>query len=180
MSSPFTLEQTQVLVELASAWADRKLVLIGAAALGCHVSMTWRRTNDIDLTVVADIASTQAALHKLGFRRHEKQEHRWFSSTGVALDILPVTREDFASRKLEWPEGGHVMELQSFDLLLKHTQRFALDNTHTLEIAIVPVIVILKMRLSRRAPQLQCSASTRLRLLLRPSPGPRCHSWLGP
>ncbi|HEX7479213.1 MAG TPA: hypothetical protein VF331_15515 [Polyangiales bacterium] len=91
-TAPFTLEQTRVLIELAGAWSDRKLVVIGAAALGCHGSMTWRRTNDIDLTVVADIPSTQADLRRLGFRRHEKQEHRWFSTTGVALDIHVIER----------------------------------------------------------------------------------------
>jgi len=145
VSGPFTPEQNEVLIRLVTAWADRKMVLIGAAALGCHVTMTWRRTNDLDLTVVAGIASTAAELQELGFRRDDRYEHRWFSSSGVALDILPVTRDDVARGKLIWPESGFVMGLQSFDLLFTHTQRFSLDESHELEIATLPVIVLLKM-----------------------------------
>ncbi|MGE3676136.1 MAG: hypothetical protein AB7K71_41085, partial [Polyangiaceae bacterium] len=32
-------------------------VLIGAAALGCHLEMTWRKTADLDLTILADLAA---------------------------------------------------------------------------------------------------------------------------
>jgi predicted nucleotidyltransferase len=120
-------------------------VLIGAAALGCHMAMTWRRTDDIDLSVVADVSTTASELRVLGFRRHPKLEHRWFSPREVALDILPMTRDDIARRTLTWPESGFVMNLGSFDLLFAHTHKLALDDTHELQIATVPVIVILKM-----------------------------------
>jgi predicted nucleotidyltransferase len=73
-------------------------------------------------------------------------EHRWFSPSEVALDILPMTREDIARRALIWPDSGFVMNLGSFDLLFTHTHKLALDDAHELEIATVPVIVILKMQ----------------------------------
>jgi predicted nucleotidyltransferase len=120
-------------------------VLIGAAALGCHMAMTWRRTDDIDLTVVAEVTTTASELRELGFRRHPKLEHRWFSPSEVALDVLPVTREDIARRTLTWPDSGFVMNLGSFDLLFAHTNKLALDDAHELAVATVPVIVILKM-----------------------------------
>jgi hypothetical protein len=145
MTEPFTPEQRDALCRVVDTWPDSKLVLIGAAALGCHVSMTWRRTNDIDVTIVADIATVTAQLRAIGFTRDPKREHRWRAHNGVVFDVLPVTRDAIARRELEWPESGFVMTLPAFDLLLVHTIRFEIDPTHSIDVATIPTIVVLKM-----------------------------------
>jgi predicted nucleotidyltransferase len=144
MKSPLTEAQVMVLAELVTCCADRKLVLVGAAAVGCHVPMTWRQTHDIDIVVLADIESTTTALRAIGLVRHARLEHRWYSESGVQLDVLPASAADLARGKLVW-QSGHVMSLEGFDLAFAHSQALELTNAASSSVATVPVIVVLKM-----------------------------------
>ena len=54
MSAGLKPAQEEVLEQLLRAWPERRMVLIGAAALGMHLEMTWRETFDVDLTLIAD------------------------------------------------------------------------------------------------------------------------------
>ena len=146
MSDPLTREQMQVLTQVRRAWPDRQLVLIGAAALGVQLPMTWRRTSDLDLTVVADARIVAVDLRRLGLERHSKLEQRWHApGTGVRIDILPASKADLDSGHMVFAESGHVMNLAGFDLAFRHTQALPLDVDTSIAVATVPVIAVLKM-----------------------------------
>ncbi len=146
MNSALSPEQVQVLARLRRAWPDRQVVLIGAAALGAHLPMTWRRTADLDLTVVADSASVAVDLQHLGLERHPKVEHRWqVPGTNVRLDILPASHAELASGRLVFADSGHVMNLAAFDLAFRHTREIRLEPDVSIAVATLPVIVVLKM-----------------------------------
>ena len=87
--NPFAPAQRQTLLALRKALPDTRTVLVGAAALACQMDMAWRKTNDLDLTVVADEAELAAELRGLGWTRHERFEQRWASPQGVIVDAPP-------------------------------------------------------------------------------------------
>lgn len=145
MTTALTSDQVRALCAVVEIWSDRKVVLIGAGALGLQLAQPGRITHDLDLTVAANVVDTTAALRKLGFTRHENAEHRWLGHGGVRLDILPITAEDMARGTLVWPESGHVMGVRGFDLVFMHTHALALDDEHSIDIAMLPVLVLLKM-----------------------------------
>ncbi len=46
-----TAQQVEALKTLLQIWPEERIVLIGAAALGCFLDMRWRQTYDLDLSV---------------------------------------------------------------------------------------------------------------------------------
>ncbi len=144
-NNPFTPAQREALLELRREWTERRIVLIGASALACQIEMRWRRTNDIDLTIVAEQKELAADLTSLGWKRDARLEQRWMSPQGVLVDALPASHADIAAGKLVFAESGHVMNLAGFDLALAHHVPVSLGPAHFIDVAIVPVVVILKM-----------------------------------
>jgi hypothetical protein len=61
----FTPAQIEALLALRKSLADVRTVLVGAAALACQMEMCWRKTNDLDITVVADEEELTARLRGL-------------------------------------------------------------------------------------------------------------------
>ncbi len=144
-SGPFTPAQRAALLDLRHAWPERRIVLIGASALACQIEMRWRPTNDLDLTVVAEQAQLAVDLNALGWKRDKHLEHRWTSPHGVMVDALPASRVDMSAGKLTFAESGHVMNLAGFDLAFKHDVPVSLDANHHVDVATIPVVVVLKM-----------------------------------
>ena len=142
---PFAPAQTETLLALRKGLPDVRTVLVGAAALACQMDMRWRKTNDLDLTVVAEEADLANKLRALGWERHERYEQRWTSVQGVVVDALPAAPASLAVGKLVFTESGQVMSLVGFDLALAHYAVVPLDETTGLEVATVPVIAVLKM-----------------------------------
>ena len=143
MRAPFTSEQVRVLTRLLDHCAGERVILIGAGALGCHVPMTWRRTHDLDLTILADMESAETALRAAGLVRDPKVEHRWLAQ-GVRLDVLPATEQDIERRQLVWP-SGQIMSLVGFDLAYEHTLPVPLNASCVIRVPTLPVLVVLKM-----------------------------------
>ena len=130
--TPFTPEQLAALATLKKAWPTRRLVLIGAAALGCRIEMRWRRTNDLDLTVVAEPGEAEAELRTLGWLQDPRMEQRWHSPEGVLVDVLPVGPTSLAAGKLLFSATGKQMSLVGFDLALRHVSAEGVDRILTL------------------------------------------------
>lgn len=143
--SPFAPSQAATLLALRKGLPHVRTVLVGAAALACQMDMRWRKTNDLDLTVVAEEADLAARLRGLGWKRHERYEQRWTSKQGVIVDALPAAPASLAEGRLVFAESGHVMSLVGFDLALAHCVAVPLDGATDLEVATVPVIAVLKM-----------------------------------
>jgi predicted nucleotidyltransferase len=141
----FTFDQLAALATLRRAWPTRRLVLIGAAALGCQIEIQWRRTNDLDLTLVADPDEASAELRTLGWRQDPCMEQRWHGPEGVLVDVLAVGEDSLAAGKLVFSASDRVMNLAGFDLALSHVTQVQLEPGLLLDVATVPVIAVLKM-----------------------------------
>jgi hypothetical protein len=60
--------------------------------------MKWRRTNDLDLTVVANQSELLVELRDLGWAKEPRLEQRWTSSQGVVVDVLLASATDIEAR----------------------------------------------------------------------------------
>jgi predicted nucleotidyltransferase len=121
------------------------VVLIGAAALGCHFEMTWRRTNDLDLTFVAEPEQIADELRALGWIRDLRIEHRWTSTFGTRVDVLPASPALLAAGTHVFSETGQSMNLAAFALALAHYVALELEPGLSVDVASVPTIAVLKM-----------------------------------
>jgi len=142
---PFGREGIATLMALRRLFPARPVTLIGATALGCHIPMTWRRTEDLDIVVALSIEDASRTLGSVpGWSRNPRKEHEWRAPEGVQIDLLPVSDEALASGALVWPSTGHTMSL----LGMRHALAAApTEIAEGLELAIpsVPVIALLKM-----------------------------------
>ena len=141
----FSPAERCALRELTELWVDRKIALVGASALGCHIDMSWRKTSDLDLGVAVELDEYPAGLEvREGWTQDGKYEHRWISPAGVKLDILPAGPRLLEAGVLLW-SSGHEMSLCGLDLALQHTRPAAIDNDFSIQVARAEVIALLKM-----------------------------------
>ena len=142
----FTAEQIDALAAVHAAWPHRPIRLIGAAALGYHIPMDWRRTSDLDLTLAADFDELDASLARLpGWRREPRIEHRWWSPEGVKVDIVPAAPHHLAKGSITWPVSGYEMSVEGLELAFQHAVEARLSATTVVSIARLPALVVLKM-----------------------------------
>lgn len=144
--NPLTPRQVQALRDLKGAWPDVQQVVVGAAGLGFHLEMTWRKTNDLDLAVAIPVAQFPAGLEKLdGWTRDERYEHAWTAPGNIEIDILPVGAPQLASGKLVWPKSGDELNVVGYRHVYERAVTAPVAADFTVQVAPVPVIVLLKM-----------------------------------
>lgn len=142
---PVTQRQAQALAAVRAAWPDSEMVLIGALALGQHISLAYRDTNDVDLAVAVPIEDFPGPMTSMkGWTRDTKLEHRFFSPLGQMVDILPADEALLTKGHLDWP-SGHRMSLIGFDLAFAHSTKVHAGKTEVL-VPSAPVLALLKMR----------------------------------
>ncbi len=139
-------EQTEALRQLSELWRDIPFVLIGANALALQIGLEWRETNDLDFVISVALEVYPAGLEALpGWQQRREGEHAWLSPTGVKVDLVPADPGLLEAGWLTWPESGHRMNLVGLRLAFDHHVRVAIDQGHFVEVAITPVILVLKM-----------------------------------
>lgn len=143
---PFSASQIEALGDVAHAWPSTPFALIGASALSHHIALSWRQTQDLDLTIAVDLEDLPASTAKLvGWTRHPRLEHEWQSPLGVKVDLVPAGPGLLAAGYLKWPMSGFTMNLVGLDLALAHTVPLALPDGVVIRVASAPAIVVLKM-----------------------------------
>lgn len=143
---PLTESQAKALAAIALAWPDTEILLIGALALGRHIPMSHRTTNDLDLAVAVAIEDFPGPITSLkGWAPHpKKKEHCFVSPDGQEVDLLPAGEALIAQGYVDWP-SGHRMSLVGFDLAFAHGTKETAGST-TVLVPPAPVIAFLKMR----------------------------------
>ena len=66
---PFPEPYVSVLRALRAIWDSERFIVIGAAAVACHLELRWRGTIDLDLSVAAGFDAYARDLERLGWRR---------------------------------------------------------------------------------------------------------------
>lgn len=137
--------QLEALRTLRTAYPEAQITLIGAAALGFHVPMTWRNTADIDLVLAMSVSELETGVSKLsGWEQDTKQQQRWWAPKSVPVDLVPVTPDALERGQLVWPKTQQVMNLGGIRLALQAATR-ELATSLSIAVPSVPVIALLKM-----------------------------------
>jgi predicted nucleotidyltransferase len=144
--NPFLPDEVEALRALGRTWPTAKMVVLGAAALRCSMPMSWRTTEDLDLSVAASIEDASAALSLLpGWSSDPRQEQRWRTPAGVAVDIVPASTEALARGYVEWPRTGFRMSLLGMRLAFMHAGALRIAADLEVRVAPIHVISVLKM-----------------------------------
>ncbi|MEQ1634041.1 MAG: hypothetical protein ABL997_16810 [Planctomycetota bacterium] len=137
-------EYHEILAAASSAFADRVIVVIGAAALRWHYP-TFRGTLDLDLCVAIDLDEHHGAT---GFpsqwTRQPGVPHRWRATDGQLLDILPAADRLLLEGRIEWPDGT-VMDLSGIDLAMRDHHRYAVDLPTNVTVATRRALFVTKV-----------------------------------
>jgi predicted nucleotidyltransferase len=134
-----------LLLALARSEPARRVVIIGAAALGHHVPLV-RGTADVDLVIVAEAEEIAVLLASLGWERDATQKQRWRDRGHNAVDVLPASASVIAAGKVTLADDERVLSTVGFDLVLAHASDVAIPGTDSnVEVASLATIVVLKM-----------------------------------
>lgn len=134
-------EQVAALRQLRDLYPSSPLVLLGAAALGFHLEMSWRATKDLDVTLSIGLQDLSRIASLGGWR--SIAEHRWGAPHGVIIDVVPAEPGALAGGKLRWP-SGIVMSLLGFRAAFKNASETDVGGL-VVGVPPVAVIVLLKM-----------------------------------
>ena len=139
-----TPAQRDALRSLSAIWPDRRIYVVGAAALVLgHRLPPGRTTLDLDLALEVELAELRPALEATPhWSADPKLEHRWLHVGSAVVDLLPIGGSALEDGVLVWPETGARMSLEGFRLLSAHAVRVV---EFDVEAAAAPLIALLKM-----------------------------------
>lgn len=140
----FAPTHVPVLRVLGEVWGPDRFIVIGAAAVGYHIGMTWRGTLDLDLSVAAGIDRYEADLKDLGWRQDEKAPQRWYSREGLIVDVVPAEPSSISAGSVVWPDGS-TMNLLGFRLAFADAIPVEIVPAATVRVASLRSIVVLKI-----------------------------------
>lgn len=145
MTLALSIEHARELAKLRAHEARPDFVLIGAAALGHHVTLA-RTTSDVDIALAVAPAEIAAMLTNLGWRQHATVEHRWEGAHGFRADVLPATQELIDAGVVKLDGDSRVMSLVGFDLAFAHAVEVELPGSDaTVKVASLASLVVLKI-----------------------------------
>ncbi len=144
--NPFLSDEVDVLRALARAWPASNMVVLGAAAIRCFLAMSWRVTEDLDLTVATSIENAAATLASIpGWTPDPRQEQRWQTAAGIAVDLVPASATALELGFIVWPRTGFRMSLLGMRLAFEHAVPLSVASDLEVRIAPLHVLTVLKM-----------------------------------
>ena len=100
------------------------LVIIGAIAYQVHFPGELRHTGDIDFAVALDLnefAELERRLRRDGWNQFTNREHRWRSTRGTIMDLLPAGPKLREAKQITWPKSQFRMSLVGFEHVFTNT-----------------------------------------------------------
>jgi predicted nucleotidyltransferase len=134
-----------VLKELQSVWDSERFIVIGAAAVACHLGLHWRGTLDLDLSVASDLRDYAGDLRGLGWRQELDSQQRWLVPDGSIVDVIPGHPSLVTAGSFTWPDGSGQVNLVGYRLAFTDAVPFQLAAGFTVRIASLPSLVVLKI-----------------------------------
>jgi len=128
-----------------SVWSADRFIVIGAAAIACHIGMRWRGTIDLDLSVASTPENFARDLEALGWTRDTGSQQRWITQNGSFVDVIPAHPSLVSEGVLTWPDGGTRMNLPGFRLAFAEARPVEIIPGVTVRVASLQSLVLLKM-----------------------------------
>jgi len=142
---PLQERHVAVLESLQGVWDSRRFIVIGAAAIACHLDFRWRGTIDLDLSVASDLHTYARDLESLGWRRERGASQRWLLPDDFIVDVLPVEPTLDHQDGLAWPDGSARMSLVGFRLAFADAVSFYLPSGSSVRVASLRSLLVLKI-----------------------------------
>jgi predicted nucleotidyltransferase len=143
---PFTADEIAALRDLTRLWTAERIVVVGAAALRCFLNLSWRTTQDLDLSVASTIEDATSALDGLpGWSRDPRLEHRWWTRAGIAVDVVPADPQARARGYMDWPRSGLRMSLVGMRLAFERGTALRAAEDLEVRVASLDVLALLKI-----------------------------------
>ena len=140
-----------ILRALEKVWGSDRFIVIGAAAVGYHIGMSWRGTLDLDLSVTAGIDTYTADLLNLGWRRDQNAPQRWYLPEDQIVDVVPAEPRAVRAGRFAWPDGS-TMNLLGFRLAFADAIPVEVGPATNIRVASLRSLVVLKMSAYLDAP----------------------------
>jgi predicted nucleotidyltransferase len=124
------------------------LVIIGAIAYQVHFPREDRHTGDIDFAVALDLdefAELERRLLADKWIRFANREHRWRSSQGTILDLLPAGPKLREAKQIIWPASEFRMSLVGFEHVFVTAQPVPFAPNLTLRVIPSTTLMLLKI-----------------------------------
>ena len=124
------------------------LVIIGAIAYQYHFPREDRHTSDIDSAVALDLddfAELERRLETAKWTQTPNREHRWQSSRGTLLDLIPAGTELRKAKQITWPDSQFTMSLVGFEHVFSNSEEVELASGLKLKVIPPVVLVLLKI-----------------------------------
>lgn len=137
--------QVSVLKEVRSVWSADRFIVVGAAAIACHIGMRWRGTIDLDLSVAVTPESFARDLESLGWRRDSTSHHRWIAQNGSIVDVMPAHPSLVSEGGFTWPDAGARMNLVGFRFAFADAMPFEIVPGVVVRVASLRSLVVHKM-----------------------------------
>ena len=145
MTLPITASQGQTLLALRTHAPTVRFVVIGATALGHHVTLD-RTTADVDLALAVGAHELGDLLEGLGWKRDQRMPQRWYGVAGSRVDALPASAELVRAGSVRLADEDFEMSLIGFDLALDHAENVLVPGfQQTVQVASLASLVVLKM-----------------------------------
>jgi predicted nucleotidyltransferase len=124
------------------------LVVIGAIAFQVHFPEDSRHTGDIDFAVALDLnefAELENFLKLDGWTRNADREHRWRSTGGTLIDLIPAGAGLRKAKKIIWPDSKFTMSLVGFDHVF--SRGTSVQIAEDLELRVIPPVVLMLLKI---------------------------------
>lgn len=142
---PFPERHVAVLRGLQTVWNSERFIVIGAAAIACHLEFRWRETIDLDLSVASGLDAYSRDLERLGWRRERGAPQRWIVPDGSIVDVLPGHPSLVSKGGFTWPDGSGRLNLVGFRLAFADAVPVELAPGADVRVASLRSLVVLKM-----------------------------------
>jgi predicted nucleotidyltransferase len=150
---PLPARHAAVLRDLQAIWSPEKFIVIGAAAIACHLDFRWRTTVDLDLSVATSPEDFVKDLQGLGWRREKGAQQRWIAADGSYVDVLPAPPSLVREGEFTWPDGSARLSLVGFRLAFADAVPLEQTPEIRARVASLPSLVVLKMASYLDRPQ---------------------------
>jgi predicted nucleotidyltransferase len=134
-----------VLRAVQTLWNSERFIVIGAAAIACHLEFLWRETIDLDLSVASGLDAYARDLERLGWRRERGAPQRWIVPDGSIVDVLPGHPSLVSKGGFTWPDGSAQLNLVGFRLAFADAVSVKLSPGAGVRVASLRSLVVLKM-----------------------------------
>lgn len=143
---PIPERHVTVLRSLQKIWNSGQFIVIGAAAIACHLDFRWRGTIDLDLSVASGLDTYVRELESLGWRRKADAPQRWIvPPDDFFVDVVPSQPSLVSQGGFTWPDGSGHINLVGFRLAFADAASVKVAPAFVVRVASLRSLMALKV-----------------------------------